>query len=187
MAPTTPPPPALPLQQTAIVADGSGNLVISRAVPLPNLEPDMLLVQTHAVAINPADVKLTGSMAAEGATAGNDCAGVVVAVGADAQDRFVVGDRVCAATVPMDPLAPRAGAFAEYAAVTADFALKVPDGLPIHQAAALGIGVATIGYALYRSLRIPGHPDRPAEKPVLVFVYGGSTASGTMAIQLIRR
>jgi NADPH:quinone reductase-like Zn-dependent oxidoreductase len=175
------------LRQTAIVADGSGNLVISSDVLLPDLEPDMLLVKTQAVAINPADVKLTGNMAAEGATAGNDCAGVVVAVGSDVQARFAVGDRICAAMVPMNPLAPRAGAFAQYAAVTADFALKVPDGLPIHQAAALGIGVATIGYALYRSLRIPGHPDRPAKKPVLVLVYGGSTASGTMAIQLIRR
>lgn len=147
----------------------------------------MLLVKAQAVAINPADVKLTGKMAAEGATAGNDCAGVVVAVGSDVHDRFAVGDRVCAAMVPMNPFAPRAGAFAEYAAVTADSALRVPDGMPIHQAAALGVGVATIGYALYRSLRIPGHPDRTAEKPVLVLVYGGSTASGTMAIQLIRR
>ena len=35
-----------------------------------------------AVALNPVDVKLTGALAAEGATAGGDCAGVVVAVGA---------------------------------------------------------------------------------------------------------
>lgn len=186
MASATPVPHSLPERQTAIVADASGSLVISPDVRLPDLDGDMILVKTQAVAINPADVKLSGAMAAEGATAGNDCAGVVVAVGPDVR-RFAVGDRICAAMVPMNPLAPRVGAFAEYAAVTADFALRVPDDMPIRQAAALGIGVATIGYALYRSLRIPGHPDRPAEKPAVVLVYGGSTASGTMAIQLIRK
>ncbi len=148
----------------------------------------MLLVKTVAVAINPADVKLTGLMAADGATAGSDGAGIVVAVGsAVAPGRFAVGDRVCAAFAPMDPLAPRIGAFAEYAGVTADLALKVPENMPLESAASLGVGVTIAGYALFRSLQIPGHPEKPAAKPAVVLVYGGSTASGTMAIQLVRQ
>ncbi|KAI3390272.1 hypothetical protein diail_10728, partial [Diaporthe ilicicola] len=133
---------------------------------------------------------MTGAaMASPGCTAGGDCAGIVIALGsAIPHGRFMVGDRVAAPTAFMNPLAPSNGAFAEYVAVAADLALKIPIDVPLEEAAALGVGIATIGYALFHSLRIPGHPDKPAqtEKPVFVLVYGGSTASGTMAIQLVR-
>ncbi|KAI0835712.1 GroES-like protein [Hypoxylon sp. FL0890] len=178
----------LPSHQTAVIADAAGKLVVSNDYPLPDLAPDMLLVKTMAVALNPVDVKLTGYMATEGAVAGGDCAGVVVAIGSEvARDRFTMGDRVCAAMPSMDPLAPRIGAFVEYAGVTADFALKIPEHISFEQAATLGLGLATIGYALFRSLGVPGSPDVPAQKPAHVLVYGGSTASGTIAIQLLRR
>ncbi|KAK0732952.1 chaperonin 10-like protein [Lasiosphaeria miniovina] len=181
--------PQLPETQTAIVADGSGNLIVSQHVPLPALEPDMLLVKTVAVALNPSDAKFTGAMAAEGATAGSDCAGIVVGIGSAVKSagRFSIGDRVCAPLAPMDPLAPRSGAFANYAAVAADLALKVPGDMPLESAAGLGTSLTTIGCALFRSLSIPGHPDRLSTKPAVVLVYGGSSATGTMAIQLIRR
>lgn len=178
----------LPSHQTAVIADAAGKLVVSNDYPLPDLAPDMLLVKTMAVALNPVDVKLTGYMATEGAVAGGDCAGVVVAIGSEvARDRFTMGDRVCAAMPSIDPLAPRIGAFIEYAGVTADFALKIPEHISLEQAATLGLGLATIGYALFRSLGVPGSPDVPAQKPAHVLVYGGSTASGTIAIQLLRR
>lgn len=179
---------ALPDHHTAIVANGAGELVVNAHAPLPTLEPDMLLLRNVAVAVNPVDVKLTGPMAFDGATAGSDCAGIVVAVGRDVPaHRFARGDRVCAPLPAMNPLAPRIGAFAEYVGVWSDFSLKVPDDMSLESAAALGISTVTAGYALFHSLNIPGHPDRPAAKPAVVLVYGGSTASGTMAIQLIRK
>ncbi|RYP42175.1 hypothetical protein DL768_010383 [Monosporascus sp. mg162] len=179
---------SLPATQTAIVANASGDLVVSHVVPLPDLEPDMVLIKTSAVALNPVDTKLMGPMANEGAIAGGDCAGTVVALGSDVStERFVVGDRVCAAVHSMNKLAPSVGAFAEFVGATADFTLRVPDGMTFGSAATLGIGLASIGYALFHSLKIPGHPENPATKPGYVFVYGGSTASGTIAIQLIRR
>jgi NADPH:quinone reductase-like Zn-dependent oxidoreductase len=127
-------------------------------------------------------------MASPGATAGTDCAGVVVAIGDTVPPgQFAIGDRVCAPVTPMNPLAPQDGAFAEYVAITADFALKIPAGISLDSASALGIAVATAGYALFESLQLPGHPEKPATTPAYVFVYGGSTASGTMAIQLLKR
>ncbi|KAK6065743.1 hypothetical protein SCUP234_12418 [Seiridium cupressi] len=177
----------LPDYQTAIIADESGQLVVSDHVALPELRSDEVLIRTAAVAVNPSDVKLTGSMGAPSATAGSDCAGIVVAVGDTASGAFQIGDRVCAPAVPMDPLSPRSGAFAQYVPVTADLALKVPENMTLEHAASLGTGLATIGYALFRCLRIPGHPDRVATKPAVVLVWGGSSATGTMAIQLIRR
>ncbi|KAK3296556.1 chaperonin 10-like protein [Chaetomium fimeti] len=177
-----------PDNQGAIIADSCGNLVVSHDVALPDVEPDMLLVKTVAVAVNPVDVKLTGTMATEGAIAGSDCSGVVVAVGsAVPPGKFNVGDRVCAAITSMNPETPRIGAFAEYVGATADCTLRLPDGISFESGATLGIGVATIGYALFRSLRVPGHPDSPATTPHYVLVCGGSTASGTLAIQLLRK
>lgn len=179
---------SLPDRQTAIIADSSGILTVTDNVPLPKVDADMLLVRTVAVAVNPVDVKLTGAMAVEGATAGSDCSGVVVAVGsAVPPGRFVVGDRVCAAITPMNPATPRIGAFAEYVGATADCTLRLPDGISFESGSTLGIGIATIGYALFRSLRVPGHPETPAATPQYVLVYGGSTASGTLAIQLLRK
>ncbi|KAH6627322.1 chaperonin 10-like protein [Chaetomium tenue] len=178
----------LPDSQTAIIADSLGNLAVAHGVPLPEVEPDMLLVRTVAVAVNPVDVKLTGAMAVEGAVAGSDCSGVVVAVGsAVPPSKFAVGDRVCAAITPMNPATPRIGAFAEYVGATADCALRLPDGISFDSGATLSIGVATIGYALFQSLKVPGHPDSPATTPQYILVYGGSTASGTLAIQLARK
>ncbi|KAK6064321.1 zinc-binding dehydrogenase family [Seiridium cupressi] len=103
----------LPDYQTAIIADESGQLVVSDHVALPELRSDEVLIRTAAVAVNPSDVKLTGSMGAPSATAGSDCAGIVVAVGDTASGAFQIGDRVCAPAVPMDPLSPRSGAFAQ--------------------------------------------------------------------------
>ncbi|RYC65196.1 hypothetical protein CHU98_g1021 [Xylaria longipes] len=180
---------ALPVTQSAIVANAAGDLVIVYDVPLPELKPDLMLIRTAAVAVNPADVKMTGPMAAAGCTAGGDCAGIVLAIGSDVPSgRFAVGDRVCAPNLFMNPVTPRDGAFQEFVGVMADFTLKVPDAMSIEEAATLGAGLATVGYALFRSLDIPGRPEQPAEKPgVFVLVYGGSSATGTLAIQLIRR
>lgn len=145
--------------QTAIVADHAGTIVISRSTALPKLEPDAILVRVLAVAVNPSDAKLTGLMAAPGAQAGSDCSGVIVAVGTSvSHGRFRVGDRVCAPTLLMDSRFPRGGAFAQYVAVVADLALKIPEAMSLERAATLGTSVATAGFALFRSLRIPGHP-----------------------------
>lgn len=148
----------------------------------------MLLVKTMAVALNPVDAKMTGQMAFEGATAGGDVAGVVIGVGSKVPEaRFKVGDRVCGPIPSMNPCLPRLGAFAMYTCTIADCTLKLPDDMSFEQGATLGVAVATIGYALFRSLHIPGHPDRPAKRPGYVLVYGGSSAMGTMALQIIRR
>lgn len=186
---TTVPVSQLPTVQTAIIADKSGRLVVSQNAKVPQLAPGMLLVKTVAVAINPADVKLTGRMATEGAMAGSDGSGIVVGIGPGVEpDRFRLGDRVCAPHTSMDPLAPQHGAFGEYVTTAADFTLRVPNSMSLESAATLGIGIGTIGHALFHSLNIPGHPERPCRTPGnYVLVHGGSTASGTMAIQLIQR
>ncbi|KAK2612311.1 hypothetical protein QQS21_001737 [Conoideocrella luteorostrata] len=181
----------LPSTQISIVANASGDLIIDHNVPLPELKPGIILVRAVVVAINPSDAKMTGPMASEGCTAGGDTAGIMVAIGPGvAARRFAIGDRVCGPNIFMNPSDPRDGAFQHYVGLTADFTLRIPDNMRFEEASTLGIGLITMGYALFRSLDIPGHPERPAQKQAAgeyVLVYGGSSASGTMAIQLIRR
>ena len=59
---------------------------------------------------------------------------------------------------------------------------KIPEGLSFEEAASLGVGVATVGQSLYLGLKLP-YPTEPAKSSFPILIYGGSTATGTLAIQ----
>jgi NADPH:quinone reductase-like Zn-dependent oxidoreductase len=63
--------------------------------------------------------------------------------------------------------------------------MKIPEGVSFEEAAAIGVGAITAGQHLFQNLRLP-LPTRPSQESVFVLVYGGSTATGTMAIQLAK-
>ncbi|KAL9571859.1 hypothetical protein ACKAV7_004005 [Fusarium commune] len=44
----------------------------------------------------------------------------------------------------------------------------------------------TTGLALFKSLDLPGNPLEPTTEPIPVLVYGGSSATGTAAVQLVK-
>ncbi|KAI4119468.1 MAG: hypothetical protein LQ345_000622 [Seirophora villosa] len=194
--PSATPTSSLPQQQTAIVAQGPGKLAIQHNVPMPFLEPDMAIVKTAAVAINPADAKMLDYSAAAGAIHGYDFAGTIVALGADAlaSGHLAVGDRVAGLVHGMNKLRPDVGAFAEYVGAYADLLLKVPDHMSFEEAASFGTGVATASIGLFSELGVPASLDQlrknqPAddvEEREFVLVAGGSTATGTRAIQLLK-
>ena len=54
--------------------------------------------------------------------------------------------------------------------------------MSFEEAATLGVGVTTVGQALYQSLGLP-YPTEPTKEKVHLLIYGGSTATGTLAIQ----
>jgi NADPH:quinone reductase-like Zn-dependent oxidoreductase len=178
----------LPFTQTAIIGLPGGALGISQDVRLPELEDDMIIVKNVAVALNPVDTKMTGHLACPGAISGTDFAGTVVAIGSNVQTPtpVAIGDRICGTVQGTHCLTPRVGAFAQYVGATGFITLKIPEQMSFEEGAMLGSGLATIGLALFRSLDVPGHPLKPAVKPKVVLVYGGSTTTGTMAIQLLK-
>ncbi|KAF5004820.1 hypothetical protein FDECE_8697 [Fusarium decemcellulare] len=178
----------IPSRQVAIVGMDDGTLGISEHVPLPELEDDMILVRNAAVALNPIDGKMVGNLASAGAIAGMDYTGTVVAMGpkVKAASNIGLGDRVCGAVQGMHSLTPNVGAFAQFVGATDVVTLKVPSYMSTQDAATLGSGIGTIGLALFRSLDVPGYPDSPAREKIPVLVYGGSTATGTLAIQLLK-
>ncbi|KAL7656767.1 hypothetical protein ACMYSQ_005840 [Aspergillus niger] len=164
-----------------ITAPGSRD-VVER--PVPTLPDDCLLVKTVSVALNPTDWK-SADRKPPGQVIGNDYSGVVEEVGKGVKKAFRKGDRVCGWVQGCNSNNPESGAFAEYCIPKADLQIAIPDRLSFEEASTLGLGTITVGQGLYQSLKL-APPDAPLAQPELVLIYGGSTATGTLAIQFAK-
>lgn len=172
-----------PTTHKAVVINDKDEPIVWTEAPCQPLPPDQVLVRTEAVGINPSDTKMRGDFVTPMATLGADYAGTVVAVGADVVD-VAVGDRVCGAQNEMCRLTPSWGAFGEYNVTRGKMWMKVPASWSSEAAASLPVGISTAGIAL-RLLGLP-LPNKPVSKPAFVLVYGGSTATATIAMQMMR-
>ncbi|KAH7015964.1 putative zinc-binding oxidoreductase ToxD [Macrophomina phaseolina] len=168
----------------AIKIQGPGKAAVVDA-PIPQLRPDRILVKTVAVALNPTDWKhidyLPGT---DGCTDGCDFAGVVEEVGADVAT-LKKGDRIAGWVHGGNISNKEDGAFAEYVAAKDGIVLKIPEGVSFEEAATLGLGLSTIGQGLYQALGLP-LPSQPSKERFPVLVYGGSSATGALAIQFAK-
>lgn len=179
--------------QTALVAGHHGEYTLINNAQVQAIEPDMILCKVFAVALNPADWKMAdfSTSATTNSIGGNDFAGEVVQVGSNVS-RFQVGDRVFGFTFGLNPTDKTAGAFAQYVRATADLTAKIPPSMSYQDASTLGLGIATASTALYHMLGLPlpaVDSDSISKKTVesqYVLVSGGATATGTIAIQLLR-
>nr|A0A2Z5XAK4.1 RecName: Full=Trans-enoyl reductase phm4; Short=ER phm4; AltName: Full=Phomasetin biosynthesis cluster protein 4 [Pyrenochaetopsis sp.]BBC43187.1 trans-enoyl reductase [Pyrenochaetopsis sp.] len=174
-------------KQSAIVGNSYGSTELSHNVPIPHAEGDNVVVRTRAVSVNPVDAKMMGPYVTAGAIAGCDFAGEIEAIGPEALSwGFKIGDRVCASIMGMNPLEPDHGAFAQHVATHANALVRIPETMSFEEAAALCTCFMTCGLALFQSLGLPGSPVKPSASATQVLVYGGATATGTAAIQLLR-
>ncbi|KAF5017411.1 hypothetical protein F66182_10662 [Fusarium sp. NRRL 66182] len=173
----------LPATQAGLVVDDHDNVIIRHDCPFPCLPPDQVLVRVHAVGVNPSDTKMRGPFAQPYAILGADFAGEVVATGADVTG-VQPGDRVCGAQNELFRASPERGAFADYNVTRGRMWMKMPDGWSYEAAASLPVGLCTAGLAL-KLLGLP-LPDQPVDKSAYVLVYGGSTATATIAMQLLK-
>ncbi|KAH9810133.1 GroES-like protein [Teratosphaeria destructans] len=175
----------LPKTQQAIKVVESSLVRLEDDVPLPDLEEDFVLVRVHCVALNPFDWKSLDLSPSPGATFGCDVSGEVVAIGSKCGNSFQLGDRVFGPVEGNSSDTPDNGGFAQYAAIREVVAWKVPHGMSFEHAATLGMALVTVGLALHNTLKMP-FPSTSSEsdgaKP-FVFIYGGGTATGTMAVQ----
>lgn len=187
--------------QKALVQDSKGKPVAVDNAPLPKFGPGDLLIKTIMVALNPFDYKMPAATPSKGAVIGNDFVGTVVQIhdedeGTSRADNdenihIQLGDTVCGTVHGSNAADPTNGAFAEYIRVPADLVLRVPSFFKPQDAATLGcaLGTAIVAFWASGGLQLPispASPASPASDPVPVLVYGGSTASGTMALQLLR-
>lgn len=147
-----------------------------RPRPLP--KPDELLVEVHAVGLNPIDnMLMTGAFKPVvkldlPATVGSDVAGVVVEVGSRVT-RFKPGDAVFASVFDLNR-----GTLADYVAVPEAVAAHKPANLDFVQAASVPMVGLTAWQALKERIGL-----RAGQK---VFIPAGSGGIGTFAIQLAK-
>ena len=144
----------------------------------PTPKPDEILVQVHAVGLNPVDLIVpTGAFKPFlkfnlPATLGSDLAGVVVEVGSKVT-RFKPGDAVFGSTFESG-----GGSLAEFAVVRESAAAPKPTSLDFVQAGSIPM----VGLTSWQALK-----ERAGLKAgQKVFIPAGSGGIGTFAIQLAK-
>jgi NADPH:quinone reductase-like Zn-dependent oxidoreductase len=148
-------------------------------IPVPAPAAGEVLVRIHAASVNPVDWKVaTGGfrLLVRGGvprTMGSDFAGEVTAVGSGVTT-VASGDRVFGF---IDPFRRTGGTFAEFAAVPAEYAHRLPDELGYGNAAAL----ACVGPTAVTLCNL-GHVGTGSK----VLVNGASGGVGHMAVQVAR-
>lgn len=147
-------------------------------VPRPTPGPDDLLVEVHAVGLNPIDNMIPTGMFKPvlkfqlPATLGSDVAGVVTEVGSRVT-RFKKGDAVFASLFDLGT-----GTLADFAVVPESVAAPKPANLDFVQAASIPMVGLTSWQALTERTKL-----RSGQK---VFILAGSGGIGTFAIQLAK-
>jgi NADPH2:quinone reductase len=145
----------------------------------PTPAPGDVLVRLRASGVNPSDVKLRAGarpgavMAYPRVIPHSDGAGVIEAVG-EGVDRARIGERVWVWNAGWQ----RAfGTAAEYVALPAEQAVRLPDGTAFAQGACLGIPAMTAWYAVMGDGPVAGRT---------VLVTGGAGTVGRYAVQMAR-
>ncbi|KAI8592234.1 putative zinc-binding oxidoreductase ToxD [Geranomyces variabilis] len=181
--------PAPATLQRAVEIKEKGVAVVSRSAPIPALREGYVLVEVKTIGLNPTDWKHVDFAGTPGTRLGCDYAGVVVDTGPNLAREFQEGDRIAGFAHGGNSDNKEDGAFAEYIVAKANVALHVPDEMSDEDAATLGVGVTTCGQGLFQSLKLP-LPDtkeaRDESNKQTILIYGGSTATGTLAIQFAK-
>ena len=141
-------------------------------VPDPALQPNGVLIDVQAIAIEGGDVlnRAGGAMTSKPHIVGYNCAGVVRDVGAEVKDRKP-GDRVTALMA--------SGSHASMVSVPATSTFPVPDGCSIEQAACVPVSWGTAHDCIFEFGRL-----QPGET---VLVQAGTSGVGIACVQLAKR
>ncbi len=163
----------------AVVVETPGGLdkLVLRDVPVPEIGPEDVLIETAYAALNWSDLQKREGIYPHPvkypAVMGLEVSGRVKAVGAKVRG-FKPGDRVAAVTGP-DLL----GGYAEYCRVHKNYAFQVPEHISLAQAAAFPVTGFTAYHLLHTAYQI-----KSGECIVIHAISGGV---GSMALQLARK
>jgi NADPH:quinone reductase len=162
------------MKAAAIDRFGPPSVLKLHELPTPHPEPDQILIATHTAGVGSWDAEMrAGSWRPPGRARfpkvlGLDGAGIVVAKGQRVR-RFAIGDRVWAYDYE------NAGFYAQYVAVDADNAGRVPPRMPLRAAGA----AAVTGLTALRGVADVAEVRRGQT----VLVFGATGTLGTLAVQ----
>lgn len=167
------------MRAISVSAPGGPDRLHLTELPEPQPGPGEVLIRVRAAGVNRADLLQREGRypPPPGASPllGLEVAGEIAAVGPADQDGWQLGDPVCA-------LVP-GGGYAEYAVASGGSCLRVPEGVPLTDAAALPEAVFTVWANLFSSAAGQQAPASLARDELLL-VQGGASGIGTMAIQM---
>lgn len=152
-------------------------------LPIPQIEPDEVLIRVHAAGVGVWDPKEREGVFAKmrgeenpdfPRILGREGAGSVLGVGTDVT-KFKEGDKVYINGSP----SPAANLYAEYATAKAEHVMPVPDGLSMYEAGAMPVDAITALTGLDEILKL-----KSGEK---LLVFGASGGLGHLAVQLAKR
>ncbi|KAJ4988282.1 zinc-dependent acohol dehydrogenase (reticulon-4-interacting protein 1) [Stagonosporopsis vannaccii] len=151
------------------------NLKINDAAPYPTIGDDEILVEVHAVALNPADYKVAENapLTALGMKCipSADFCGKVAKTGAKV-DSFQIGEWVFGGKLG----AVTNGALAQYVSVSQNMLTSLPTGVEVDDAATIAVAGLTEIQAIKPNVK-------PGDK---VFINGGSGGTGIYGIQIAK-
>lgn len=170
------------MRAEAIDHFGGPETMTLRALPVPEVGPDEVLIRVESAGVGAWDpfereggfAKLTGTEPKFPYVLGSDGAGTVAAVGERVRG-FNTGDRVYAFGLAN----PKGGFYAQYAAVKADDVSHIPGKLSTEQAGAMPFDAMTALRGLDDVLGV-----KPGET---VLIFGASGGIGHLAVQFAKR
>jgi NADPH:quinone reductase-like Zn-dependent oxidoreductase len=162
--------------------------------PTPNWtpEPNEILVQNRAIAINPIDGSLQRFAwlpMQYPIILGHDVAGEILAVGSSVTG-FQKGDRILGHAMGMATKRPQDAGFQTHTILDERMASRIPDDLSFEKAVVVPLGLSTAACGLFQETPFLGLqlPTEPARKPTgkTVLVWGGASSVGSNGIQLAK-
>ncbi|KAK9311584.1 chaperonin 10-like protein [Lipomyces starkeyi] len=176
-----------PIQNLAAWLPGVGKELQVAPASTPYPGENELLIETKAVAVQPAEYKIQEGILPFELTyptiIGLSFAGIVVKVGAGVT-RFKEGDRIVtnsAGTIRNDA---RFGAYQRYALTSQELTAKIGD-VPFENASAISSFYAAVSaLILHLHLDRPSSNRKPSNKAKKVLIWGASSSLGAFAVQL---
>ncbi|MFY1618327.1 NADP-dependent oxidoreductase [Micromonospora sp. WMMD736] len=166
------------MQAAAFDEFGGPEVITLRKLPVPEVAADEVLIRVLSAGVGVWDAyERQGLFVSEGSTLpivpGSDGAGTIIAAG-DQVTGLAVGDQVYVSATTR----PKGGFYAEYAAVKAEYAAKLPAGVPAEHAGAMSTDALT-ALAGLDILSLPAG--------AWLLIFGASGGQGHLAVQLAKR
>ncbi|KAG5747155.1 hypothetical protein H9Q70_010148 [Fusarium xylarioides] len=170
----------------ALYADNDGNVVVRRDLPPPTPVEGEILIEVLFSGSNPSDLRIVNYLGFRNFVLGYDFCGRVLESPGLNGSGFKAGDIVARYTSYEDDQPLRWGTHQSYISRPPIGMFKVPENLPLPDAAALTTVVQTANDALFHLFKLP--PPSSGQDLVVgtLVVWGGGTAVGMSAIQLAR-
>jgi NADPH2:quinone reductase len=167
------------MHAAAFDAPGGPSVLTLHEMPVPKIDANEVLIAVHTASVATWDQDFRQSVAfSKKATLpfilGSDGAGILVAKGS-AVKRLNIGDEVYAYCWSNE----KGGFYAEYAAVPAKCVTRVPKGMPLDRAGALGASGLTALQGIEKALDV--------KRGDTLIIHGASGAVGTLAIQIAKQ